>query len=221
MIIVHHLENSRSQRVLWLLEALDVEYKVKRYDRDKKTNLAPKELLEVHPLGKSPVIEDDSIVLAESGAIFEFLLQKYDQDYKLHPQKSDIKNKDYLFWLHFAEGSLMWPLVMRLLHKKVIEKSPFFIAPIAKGIFSGIEKAYLSGTINNAFQFIENTLKKNTFFLGDKISAVDMIMSFPLEASCAGRADMDKYPHIKEFVKTIKLNKDYKKAIELGGSYAY
>jgi len=221
MITVHHLENSRSQRVLWLLEALGVEYKVKRYERDKKTNLAPKELIAVHPLGKSPVIDDEGVVLAESGAIFDYLLQKYDQDFKLHPKKSDIKNKDYLFWLHFAEGSLMWPLVMRLLHKKVIEKSPFFISPIAKAIFTGIEKAYLSHTINNAFQYIESSLEKNTFFLGEKISAVDIIMSFPLVASCAGRANMDKYPHVKEFVKTIKLNEDYKRAIDIGGTYAY
>lgn len=221
MITLHHLENSRSQRVLWLLEALKVEYKVKRYERNKETQLAPKSLLAVHPLGKSPVIDDDGFILAESGAIFEYLLHKYDLDFKLHPSAQDPKYKDYLFWLHFAEGSLMCPLVMRLLHDKVNQKVPFVIKPISKLIFKGIEKAYLSHTINHAFQFTEETLNKSIFFLGDKLSAVDMMMSFPLEAACSGRANMNKYPRIIEFVKTIKNDTHYKKAIELGGEYTY
>lgn len=221
MIIVHHLENSRSQRVLWLLEALELEYKVKIYQRDKKTNLAPKELLDIHPLGKSPVIEDEGTILAESGAIFEYILQKYDIDFQLHPKISDIKNKDYLFWLHFAEGSLMWPLIIRLLHKKVMEKTPFFITPIAKAIFLGIEKAYLKNTIDTAFAYIEQNLKENTYLIGEKISAVDILMSFPLEASSAGRADMTKYPSIQGYVKRIKENQDYIKAKQAGGKYDY
>lgn len=221
MITLHHLENSRSQRVLWLLEALKVEYKVEIYKRDLKTGLAPDSLLKINPLGKSPVIEVDGAVLAESGAIFEYLLNKYDLDFALHPKNDDEIYKDYLFWLHFAEGSLMWPLVIRLLHSKVLEKVPFFIKPIAKGIFKGIEKAYLTHTIKNSFDYIEKKLGNKTFFLGNSLSAVDMMMSFPLEASCAGRANMSAYPNIQKFVKTIKENSDYKRAIEIGGPYAY
>jgi len=221
MIILHHLENSRSQRVLWLLEALKVEYKVEIYKRDPKTNLAPKSLLKINPMGKSPVIQDEDITLPESGAIFEYLLNKYDRENKLHPKPEDKNYKDYLFWLHFAEGSLMWPLVIRLLHSKVIEKVPFFIRPIAKGIFNGIEGAYLAHTIKNSFDYIEAVLGRNKYFLGESLSAVDILMSFPLEASCSGRASMESYPNIINFVKNIKENTDYKKAIEVGGPYVY
>jgi glutathione S-transferase len=221
MITLHHLENSRSQRVLWLLESLKVDDQVKNYKRNAKTKLAPKSLLSIHSLGKSPVIEDDGVILAESGAIFQYLLNKYDTGHKLHPEGVDDSYNDYLFWLHFAEGSLAWPLVMRLLHQTVIDKTPFGISTVAKLIFTGIEKAYLTHTINNAFDYIEKTLEKGEFFLGKELSAVDMMMSFPLEAACSGRVKMENYPKILSFVKMIKKNADYQKVIELGGPYAY
>lgn len=221
MITVHHLEDSRSQRILWLLESLGLEYEVVRYERDKKTSLAPKELLKVHPLGKSPVITDDGMTLAESGAIFEYLLQKYDNKNQLRPSSTSAKFPNYLFWLHFAEGSLMWPLVIRLLHQKVIEKAPFPISSAAKLIFLGIEKAYLSQTIKQALDYAELSLQKNKFFLGDEISAADIMMSFPLQAACSGRSNMENYPKIKNFVAEIKKDPNYIKAIEVGGEFSY
>ena len=154
MITVHHLENSRSQRVLWLLELLELDYQVKRYKRDPKTNLAPKDLLKVSPLGKSPVIEVDGITIYESGAIFEFLLDHYDSEFRLHPKRDSIHHKDHIFWLHFAEGSVMPPLVIKYLFTKTNEKVPFFMKPLTKLIFGAIDKAYLGKTLKGIFDFI-------------------------------------------------------------------
>ncbi|MBC96963.1 MAG: glutathione S-transferase [Halobacteriovoraceae bacterium] len=221
MIKLHHLENSRSQRVIWLLESLGLEYEVKRYERDPKTGLAPKELLEVCSLGKSPILEIEGEVLPESGAIFQYLLSRFDSDHRFHPRPTDKEYKDYLFWMHFAEGSLMWPLVIKLLFAKTEEKVPFFIRPVAKLIFTGINKAYLDHTLTHAMDYVEENLKGRDFFLGSQLSAVDMMMSFPLEAAQAGRFDLASYTEIKKFIKKIKEMESYKKAIEIGGEYAY
>ena len=221
MITVHHLEDSRSQRVLWLLEKLEVEYRVIRYNRDPKTNLAPKELTKIHPLGKSPVIEDEGQVYAETGAIFEYLLDHYDTQYNLHPKKEDEVYRDYIYYLHFTEGSLMPPLVITKILSVVDEKVPFFIKPVAKLITGAIRKNYLSHTLDGIFDFLESKLESSTYFLGDQISAVDMIMSFPLEASLAGRGKLEKRPCIKKFVAAIKEDAGYKKALAEGGPYSY
>ncbi len=221
MITIHHLENSRSHRVLWLLEVLELDYVIKRYERDPKTGLAPKELLKVSPLGKSPILEIDGEILPESGAIFEYLLSKYDVEYKFHPSQENKSYKDHLFWMHFAEGSLMWPLVMKFMFAKTEEKVPFFIKPVASLIFTGIDKAYLGHTLSHAFDYIESTLSKSPYLLGDQLSAVDILMSFPLEAANAGRYKLGKYSNIQQYIKRLKANKDYKSAIEKGGKYDY
>jgi len=221
MITIHHLENSRSQRVLWLLEELKLEYTIKRYERDPKTGLAPKELLKVSPLGKSPILEVDGEILPESGAIFEYLLSKYDVEYKLHPSQEDKSYKEHLFWMHFAEGSLMWPLVMKFMFAKTEEKVPFFIKPVASLIFTGIDKAYLGHTLSHAFEYIESTLSKSPYLLGDQLSAVDIMMSFPLEAAKSGRFKLDKYPHTSKYVLKLKEHAAYQEAINKGGEYAY
>ncbi len=220
MIKVHHLEDSRSQRVLWLLEKLEIKYRVIRYERDPKTNLAPKELMEIHPLGKSPLIEDDGIIFAETGAIFEYLLDKYDPDFKWHPAKTDPRYRDYIYYLHFAEGSLMPPLVITKILSVVDEKVPFFMKPIAALITGAIRKNYLAHTIGSLFDYLEGKLVHD-YFLGSEISAVDIMMSFPLEASVAGRVDLAKRPRIVSFVKRIKEDNAYKKALEVGGPYSY
>ncbi len=221
MITIHHLENSRSQRVLWLLEVLKLDYTIKRYERDSKTGLAPKELLKVSPLGKSPILEVEGEILPESGAIFEYLLSKYDVEYKFHPSQEDKSYKDHLFWMHFAEGSLMWPLVMKFMFAKTKEKVPFFIKPVASLIFTGIDKAYLGHTLANAFDYIETTLSKSSYLLGDELNAVDIMMSFPLEAARSGRFNLDKYPHIDKYVQRLQEHSAYKDAIERGGKYDY
>ncbi len=226
MYTIHHLENSRSQRLIWLCEELNLSYEVKRYNRDPKTKRASKEFQQIHPLGKSPVLsfsDDDGndTKLVESGAIFEFLFQKHDTEFLHHPHPSDPLYKEFLFWLHFSEGSLMGPLSMRYMHQVVTNKVPFFIKPFAGLIFSGMEKAYLTDTIDSMFSYVENTLQKNDYLLGGKLSGADIIMSFPLEAAVAGRIDKTKYPAIVQYVKKLKENENYKKAIEVGGPYDY
>ena len=216
MITIHHLENSRSLRVIWLLEVLGVDYKVKRYERDPKTSLAPQELLKVSPLGKSPVLQIDETILPETGAIFEYLLAHYDKEHQFHPQVEDSTYKDYVFWLHFAEGSLMWPLVMKTIFSKVTEKVPFFLKPFAKLIFMAVGKAYLNHTLQKCLEYIEKNLEQKEFFLGSELSAADIIMSFPLEAAVETQIDMDSYPKIQEFVKKIQARKDYQRAVERG-----
>ncbi len=221
MITVHHLEDSRSQRVLWLLEKLDLEYRVIRYERDPKTNLAPKELTKIHPLGKSPILEDEGVVYAETGAIFQYLLDRYDSEFKLHPRSTDESYREFIYFLHFAEGSLMPPLVIMKILSVVDEKVPFLIKPIAKLITGGIRSNYLGHTLDALFDMVESRLEKSSFFLGDEMSAVDMMMSFPLEASLAGRVDLSKRPNIKKFVGKIKEDEGYKKALANGGPYSY
>jgi glutathione S-transferase len=221
MITIHHLENSRSQRIIWLCEALGVDYEIKHYKRNPITQLAGKDFKQLHPLGKSPAISYEGKVYVESAAIFEFILDKFDVDNKFRPNKKAHNYQDHIFWMHFSEGSLMGPLLMRFMHKTVQEKVPFFIKPVAKVIFAGIEHAYLKDTIDSMFGFIEQTLSRSTFLNGENLSALDMMMSFPLEVSIAGRADTSKYPNIARYVELLKADSNYKAALEVGGPYKY
>lgn len=219
MIIIHHLNNSRSQRILWMLEEIGKEYEVQRYHRDKKTQLAPKELFEVHPLGKSPVITDGDVTVAESGAIIEYLAQTYGND--LLPKKGSKAYREYIYWLHFSEGSLMPQLLLKLIFDKIkTAPMPFFVKPIAKGIANKVLSGYVLPNVKVNMDFIERHLSKNDWFAGDKMTGADIQMSFPLEARVAG-TKMDDYPHIKAFVKKIHAREAYKKALKTGGSYDY
>ncbi len=220
MIIIHHLNNSRSQRILWMCEEIGVEYQIKHYQRDSKTNLAPKELFDVHPLGKSPVITDDGgITVAESGAIIEYLADVYGKDLK--PRKNSKAYRQYIYWLHFAEGSLMPPMVLKLIFDKIkTAPMPFFVKPIAKGIANKVMNGYVGPTIKNNMIFIEKHLSENQWFAGDKISGADIQMSFPLEAAMMKIKSSD-YPAIQKYVDTIHARNAYKKALEKGGPYDY
>lgn len=217
MIVVHHLNNSRSQRILWLLEELNLPYEIKRYERDKKTMLAPTELKQVHPLGKSPVITDGDLVLAESGAIIEYLVNKYGQG-KLKP--SEEKNVlRYTYWLHYAEGSAMSPLLLTLIFNKIeTSPMPFFIRPIAKGISAKVKKAFINPNIKTHFDFMEGELAKSKWFAGNEFSAADIQMSFPIEAA-ASRGILKDRPNLQNYLKLIHALPAYKKALERGGEY--
>lgn len=221
MLKIYHLENSRSQRIIWLAQELGLEYEVVRFNRDKKTNLAPKEFMDIHPLGKAPVIDDGGVIVAESGAIIEYLVNKYDVEYKLHPQQEEANFKDYIYWLHFAEGSLMSPLVMRYIHLNAYKKTPLIFKPVAKLIFSAIDAGYLNKHISTLFSYIESHLDSHRYFLGESLSAVDIMMSFPLEAAISGRINRSDYPRIVEYINTIQSNENYQEAIRVGGPYAY
>lgn len=220
MITVHHLSNSRSQRVLWLLEELGLDYEVKRYQRDAKTMLAPPELRQVHPLGKSPVITDGDITVAESGAIVEYLIDRYGA-LKLAPTAGTAERRRYTYWLHFAEGSAMSPLLMKLVFNR-IEKAPmpFFAKPIAKAIAKKTKDSFINPQIKQHLDYIEAELGKSTWFAGSEFSGADIQMSFPLEAAAA-RGGLDaKYPKATAFLKRIHARPAYKRALERGGEYS-
>ena len=223
MITVHHLNNSRSQRVIWLLEELGVDYEIKRYERDEQTMLAPKSLLKIHPLGKSPVITDDAhggVTVAESGAIIEYLIDRYDIESKLAPPASTPTRLRYTYWLHFAEGSAMSPLLMKLVFNR-IEKAPmpFFAKPIAKAIAKKTKSSFIDPQIKAHLEFIESELQKSTWFAGGRLTGADIQMSFPLEAAAARGGLDDSYPKIMAFLKRIHARAGYKRALERGGEY--
>lgn len=216
MIIVHHLNNSRSQRILWLLEELGLDYEIKRYERNKKTMLAPPELKAVHPLGKSPVITDGELVIAESGAIIEYLVNKYGQG-KLKP--SDEKNALlYTYWLHYAEGSLMPPLLLSLIFNKIETSSPFFIKPVALAISGQVKKLFINPNIKTHFDFLEGELNKRTWFAGNEFSAADIQLSFPIEAA-ETRGILNDRTKLKTYLKAIHARPAYQKALDRGGKY--
>ncbi len=226
MITVHHLENSRSQRVLWLLEELGVPYQVKRYERDRKTNLAPKELLKAHPLGKSPILVDDGIedggaAIAETGAIIEHLVETHGGG-RLVPAKGTGAYRRYRYWLHAAEGSYMPPLVMALfLNRMETAPMPFFARPIAKKLTQAVRDGYLTHTTKALFDYLDAELARSQWLAGEEFTAADVMMSFPAEAALQ-RADAAKAAkNLKAYVGRLQARPAYKRALEKGGPYAY
>lgn len=219
MITVHHLNNSRSQRVLWLLEELGLAYEVKRYERDPKTMLAPESLRKVHPLGKSPVITDGELTVAESGAIIEYLVERYGKG-RLAPAAGTPERLRYTYWLHFAEGSAMPPLLMKLVFDR-IEKGPmpFFVKPIAKAIAGKVKGSFIEPNLTRQLDYIEGELGKHAWFAGDDFSAADIQMSFPLEAAAARGGLGKSRPKLMQFLERIHQRPAYQRALERGGKY--
>jgi glutathione S-transferase len=218
-ITVHHLNNSRSQRILWLLEELGVPYEVKRYRRDPKTSLAPPELLAVHPLGKSPVVTDGALTLAESGAIVEYLVERYGNGALVPPAGSEERRR-YTYWLHFAEGTAMPPLVMKLVFNRV-ERSPmpFFARPIAKAISRKVKRGFIDPNLERIVAHMERELARGEWFAGDAFSAADIQMSFPVEAAVA-RAPGQAGPNLERFLDRIHARPAYRRALEKGGEFS-
>jgi len=215
-IILHHLNKSRSQRILWLLEELKVNFKIKSYERGPDF-LAPKELSDVHPLGKSPVITDGPYTISESGAIIEYLVDKYGP--KLKPSVEDTEARlQYTFWLHYAEGSLMTPLLLQIIFTAVVIKSPFLIRFIARAISNSVFASFINPNAQKHFAFIEKHLEKNQYFCGKDFSAADIQMSFGVKAGVA------RFPEFvgeksKEWLKRVEERQAYKDALEMGGDY--
>jgi glutathione S-transferase len=218
MIIVHHLNNSRSQRLLWLLEELGVLYDIKRYQRDARTMLAPPELRKVHPLGKSPVITDGEVTLAESGAIMEYVLEKYGRG-RLVPKPGTPEKLRYIYWMHFAEGSAMPPLVMKLVLGRMAKVSPLLVRPVARAIAGRVLDGFVQPNIARQLDYMEAELGKSTWFAGSEFSAADIQMSFPLEAAAA-RGGLDaRKPRLTEFLNRIHAHEAYRAALEKGGEF--
>ena len=221
MITVHHLNNSRSQRVLWLLEELGVPYEIRKYERDRKTMLAPPELRQVHPLGKSPVITDGDITVAESGAILEYLVERYD-DGHLAPALGTPERLRWRYWMHFAEGSAMPPLLIKLICEKVATAPmPFFVKPIARAIASRIESMMVTPNLKRQFDFMEDELTQHKWFAGREFSAADIQMSFPLEAATQRAGLGASRPKLVAFLKRIHARPAYKRALARGGPYSF
>ncbi|MGH8183584.1 MAG: glutathione S-transferase [Rhodanobacteraceae bacterium] len=221
MITVHHLNDSRSQRVLWLLEELEVPYEVRKYQRDPATLLAPPELLKIHPLGKSPIVTDGDLTLAESGAIIESLVERYGHG-RLVPPAGSPERLRYRYWLHFAEGSAMPPLLLKLVFDRVVASPmPFFARPVARGISKKVLAAFVNPNLARQLDFMENELASHAWFAGPDFTAADIQMSFPLEAA-AQRAGLDATrPRLLAFLERIHTRPAYQRALERGGAYSF
>jgi glutathione S-transferase len=219
VITVHHLNNSRSQRVLWLLEELGVPYDIKRYQRDRKTMLAPLELRRVHPLGKSPVLTDDGRTLAESGAIIEYLIERYARGRLIPPPGTDERLR-YTYWLHYAEGSAMFPLLLKLVFTRIEHAPmPFFARPIARKIALTGQSSFIDPQIKLHLDYLEGELTKAPWFAGEEFTAADIQMSFPLEAA-GSRGGLDESrPHLFSFLQRIHARPAYQRALDRGGAY--
>ncbi|SEO99647.1 glutathione S-transferase [Luteibacter sp. UNC138MFCol5.1] len=220
MIVVHHLNNSRSQRVLWLLEELGLPYEIVRYERDPKTMLAPKALRDVHPLGKSPVVVDGDVTVAESGAIVEYLVDRYGEG-RLRPAAGTPEALRYRYFLHYAEGSAMPQLLLKLVFTRMeTAPVPFFAKPIARMLARGAQKTFVDPQLKLHLDYLESQLADADYFAGDTLTAADIQMSFPLEAA-ASRAGLDaSRPRLKAFLARIHARPAYRAALERGGEYA-
>ena len=224
MITVHHLETSRSQRILWLLEELAIPYEIKRYARDANSRLAPPELKAIHPLGKAPVITDGQLVIAESGAIIEYLCETYGDKTDsaelrfLQPQKGTDAYRHNRFWMHYAEGLLMNWLVMKLVFSGIpAQPMPFFVKPIARGMCNAVMERLIDPNLDTAMPFINDHLAKNKWFSGEHLSMADFQMSFAIEALLARAKKGNSCEHVEAFKTRINARPAYQVAIQKGG----
>lgn len=224
MITVHHLDNSRSRRVLWLLEELGLPYRLVRHARDPRTLLAPAALRAVHPLGKAPVLEDDGLVLAESGAILEYLVERYDSGHAFSPPPLPAQSAERLafrYWLHYAEGSAMPPLLLSLVLGRIRSAPmPFFVRPVARRIVEGAMSGFVRPQLQLHLDWMEQGLERGGgWFAGGRFSAADIQMSFPVEAA-AVRVGLERHPQLAAFLQRIRARPAWQRALEQGGPFA-
>jgi glutathione S-transferase len=208
MIVVHHLNNSRSQRILWLLEELGAPYRIEKYRRDPKTNLAPPELRAVHPLGKAPVIQDGDLVVAESGAIAEYLVEEHGKG-RLAPRRGTEEHARYLQWMHFAEGTLMLHLMARLYLTRVGGEA---VAPLL---------TRMEGMLADEIALIEAELGRSAHFAGDEFSAADVQMTFPLEFANYCGVVGERHARVRDYLARVQARAAYRRAVAQGGAYLF
>jgi glutathione S-transferase len=219
MITVHHLNNSRSQRVLWLLEELGAIYEVRRYERDAKTMMAPRALKDIHPLGKSPVITENGTTIAETGAIIDYLLETHG-DGRFIPKAGTPERLRYTYWMHYAEGSAMTPLLLKLVFNGIAANAPGLMRGLVKAVMQAAEQRVADPQIALHVNYWDKELSKSRWFAGEEFSAADIMMSFPLEAA-ASRAGARSRPMIASFLDRIHARPAYVTALKKGGPYAY
>lgn len=223
MLTVHHLETSRSHRILWLLEELGVPYKLKVYKRDPKTRLAPPALKKVHPLGKSPVVTDEGDTFAESGAIIEYLVERYGREAvgelaHLAPPAGTAEQRQCRFWMHYAEGSLMNWMVMKLVFMSIpTQPMPFFVRPIARAICNGVQAKLIDPNLDTALSFIEEHLSQHTWFAGKQLTMADFQMSFAVEAALSRSKTVSAYPQLQAYADRLRARPAYQRAVQKGG----
>lgn len=219
MITLYHCVSARSFRPLWLLEELGLPYEIRRYERDRQSMLAPPELRQVHPLGKSPVITDGGFTLAESGAIVEYLIEQHGAG-RLIPAAGTPERQRYRYWLHYAEGSAMPPLLLKLVFDQ-IEKArmPWIARPIAKAISAKTKSAFILPSIRQHLDYMEAELAARDWFAGDEFSGADIQMSFPLEAAAARGGLNASRPRLMDFLERIHARPAYQRALEKGGPF--
>jgi glutathione S-transferase len=215
-IVVHHLNNSRAQRVLWLLEELGVPYEIKHHQRT-KTFQAPPELKAIHPLGKSPIVEDQGRVLAETGAIVEYLLDAHGER-RLRPPPGTDERIRFTYWLHYAEGSAMPPLLMQLLFQLMPRRSPALLRPLVRGIADRAQAGYVRPQLKLHMNFWESELQRSTWFVGEEFTAADIMMSFPVKAAAARAQALEGRPKLAAFRERIQARPAYQRAAERGGA---
>jgi glutathione S-transferase len=220
MIKVHHLNDSRSQRVLWLLEELGLDYEVIRYERDASSRLAPPELLAIHPLGKSPVIEDGGVKVAETGAVVEYLLETYGAG-RLRPAAGTEDGRRFTYWLHYAEGSAMPPLLLKLVFGMLPRRAPALLKPLVNSIAAKALTSFVDPQLRTHVGFWEDELGRSEWFAGDQFTAADIMMSFPVEAGADRAFDAATKPRLKAFLDKIHARPAYRRALERGGAYSY
>lgn len=218
-MLVSYLENSRAHRILWLLEELELPYEVKVYKRAEDMR-APSELKSIHPLGKSPMIEADGRVFAESGAIIEYFIERYGEDKGLAPDPASSEHWDYLYWLHYSEGSAMPVVTQKLIFQMMPERVPALIRPIAKLISKGFMRSLTDPSSRDHMALWESTLKTHGWFVGDQFTAADIAMSFPVEAGYSRFERSDRYPAIEAFLTAIQGRPAYQRALERGSNYS-
>lgn len=216
MLVVHHLENSRSHRILWLLEELSLPYELRHYKRDPKTMLAPASLRAIHPLGKSPILEDNGLVLVESGAIIEYVLDTYGEG-RLRPSASPAKDY-YRMWMHYAEGSVMSLYVWKLVLRQMVATGPALLRPVLQKVREGLNKEYVDKELSTHIRYCEQILTYNRFFTGDDFTAADIQMSFVLEAFAqSGEPRKVSAPHCLALLERLRMRPAYQRALEKGG----
>src|ERR1700681_3062730 len=217
MLTVHHLNNSRSQRVLWLLEELGVPYEIVRYKRQRDIR-APPELRAIHPLGKSPVITDNGNTIAEAGAIAEYITETHG-DGRLIPLPKSRERLRYTYWLHYAEGSAMPPLLLKLLFKLMPRRAPALLRPLVRKVYNQALNTLVNPQLKQHMAFWESELGKSQWFAGDECSAADIQMSFPLEAAAARGGLEQGHPRAMAYLERIHARPAYNRALEKGGPY--
>jgi glutathione S-transferase len=219
MIIVHHLNDSRSQRILWLLEELGLDYGVEKYQRDPATLRAPPGLNTLHPLGKLPVIVDDGLTLAESATIVEYILERYGEG-RLVPPSGTPERLRYQYWLHYAEGSAMMPLLLKLIFDRIeTGPAPLLVRPVVRGLAASIKQKFAQPEIDRHLDFLESELACSTWFAGEELTGADILLSFPLQIAAA-QAGLDaSRPRLLAFLERVAARPAWQRGLERGGPY--